>query len=457
MASSAGAARGRRGTFPPRGQQVAPSGIDSRLLALGSGRGAASSDQKGPDVRLPAAISLFAASLMALTPFEASAQTIAQSRDPSVSVENRPRPEYDPLGMRVGAFDLNATLDLGVSSTDNLFAAEPAPPPPGEQSDVYYTISPSMRLASHWSRHALEIDAGLSQTEHSDFSDQSASTGYLTGIGRLDVGNDTQITGLAHYARQMIPRTSPDSLTGGKPDIYTLEEGSLSVQQAFNWLLLTGTADQTSYNYSGVLRDMTQNTYTGRVEAEVTPRIGLLGIASFDHRDYNHNPGLSSDGHQYLVGVAFHLTDLMLGEVDVGQFHRSYDDGEKVSGTAVNANLEWYVTRLTTVDFTARRNAEDSGAFTAQPYIDSAYGVHVDHELLRNVILSAGGEVGTRDYQAIDRTDDYSSAMVGARYILNRRVALTARYDYDRNKSTGADRYRDYTVNTVSVGVSLRL
>jgi hypothetical protein len=40
---------------------------------------------------------------------------------------------------------------------------------------------------------------------------------------------------------------------------------------------------------------------------------------------------------------------------------------------------------------------------------------------------------------------------------LNRRVALEARFRRDEVESSGAAAYRDYEVNTLSLGVSLRL
>ena len=66
-------------------------------------------------------------------------------------------------------------------------------------------------------------------------------------------------------------------------------------------------------------------------------------------------------------------------------------------------------------------------------------------------------QAGQRDYRIIDRNDTFRTIQLGADYILNRRVALSARYQYDDVNSDGVDRYRDYTVNAVSVGLTLRL
>jgi hypothetical protein len=407
------------------------------------------------DVRLHPALSLFAASLIAFVPFEAAAQDVAS---PSVSVRERPRPEYDPQGLRFGGFDLNANVDVGVASTDNLFATET-----NEQSDLIYTVSPEARLTSHWSRNALTLAAGLTHTGHRDFDSEDSTTGFVSGQGRLDVGGNTQISGGARYAREVEPRTNVDSLTTGEPVQYDVTQGTVTAAHTFNYIQVSASASRTELNYhdAGAIdqdfRDSTENAGTLRAEYAVSPRIGLVGQMTLDHRKYDNDPGLSSNGRTYLVGVAINFTDLMKGQIAVGEFNRDYDFGDHVSGTAVDANLEWYITQLTTLSFNANRNGQDQGATTSDPYVESSFGAHVDHELLRNVILSAGIEKGKRDYQVIDRNDDYTSGQISAEYILNRRVALSARYQHDSVDSSGANRYRNFDVNTFSLGLSLRL
>jgi hypothetical protein len=179
--------------------------------------------------------------------------------------------------------------------------------------------------------------------------------------------------------------------------------------------------------------------------------------ARFDDRSYDSQPGLSSDGQTYLVGLDINLTELMRGEVAVGQFNRDYDSGASVEGLAASANLEWYLTRLSTLTLSASRDAQDQGGTAAAPYVSTRFGARVDHELLRNLIVSAGGEVGQREYEVIDRQDDFSSAQLEAEYLLNRRFSLRGRISHVEVDSDGVDRYRTFDVNEVSVGVRVRL
>jgi hypothetical protein len=105
----------------------------------------------------------------------------------------------------------------------------------------------------------------------------------------------------------------------------------------------------------------------------------------------------------------------------------------------------------------ASRSAEDSGAFAASPYVASQYGARVDHELLRNLIVSAGGEFGARDYDVVDRQDDFRAAAVEAEYLMNRRVSLRGRFSHIDVDSNGVNRYRDFEVNEATIGLRLRL
>lgn len=396
--------------------------------------------------------------MIALVPFEAHAQDVAT---PSVAVNDRPRPEYDPLGMRFGGFDLNAKLDVGVASTDNLFAVDDSVLDP--KSDLVYTVSPEARLSSHWSRHALSIAAGITQTGHRDFTSEDSTTGFVAGSGRLDIGRDTTVSGDARWAREVEPRTNIDAIHAntGEPSRYDVTQGSVAVAHTFNNLQVRASAARTELDYldvdgiSQAARNSKENAGTLHAEYEISPRVGIVGEATFDDRNYDNAVGLSSNGRTLLAGVAINFTDLLQGQVTVGQFKRDYDVGPDVSGTAIAAHVQWFPTQLTTVTFDASRNAGDRDATVQAPYVQSSYGVHVDHELLRNLILSAGYQAGTRDFEGFPRKDDFNTGEVGARYILNRRVALTAQYRHDSVNTNAIG--QDYNVNSFSLGLSLRL
>lgn len=409
--------------------------------------------------------SLFAASLIALLPAHASAQTTS-GENPVVlenqSVQSRARPDYEPLGVRLGAFNLNATLDLGIASTDNLFAA--ADSAPTHVDDMIYTVNPSARLGSDWSRHALTFDGGATFTTHEDFDSEDTDEWFARAIGRLDIGGSSALRGTARTGHYVTPRTDPDSLDAGVPVEYDRTDYSIGVSHRFSRAEVSLTAVQDEYEYDSLSQQFRDNELTalrGRIAYELSPRLGFVVAATTDERDYNNTPALNSEGQSVMAGVAVN-TDLMRGEVTVGQFEREYSDPsmDDLDGLAVAGNLEWYVTQLTTLTFTARRDSDDQvGVTTGAPFITQSLGARVDHELRRNVILMAAARVSERDYDSstLDRNDDVESYEVGADYLMNRRVALVARWKYDEVVSNGVDEGRDYDVNTVSLGLSLRL
>lgn len=411
------------------------------------------------ELRIHPFLSAFAASLIAMLPVHVWAQTpqdaTATPREESVSVRDRDRPEYDAQGARFGSFVLNSSLDLEVTSTDNLFAA----PSSSDFEDIIYTATPMARLSSDWSRNAFAIDVGATLTTHRDFSNEDADSYFARVSGRLDVGDSTEISAAARAAHQVTPRTDPDSPFIGSPVEYDRADVSAGVKHRFARFTVSLDGGNSTYDYDNLpARDNDQTFVRGRIEGELSPRIGLFVEAQADERSYDNSPNFDSEGRAYMAGVTVN-TDLMNGELAVGQFDRDYSGGVgAVDGLAVAGQLEWYITQLTTLTFNARRDADDQiGLTSGLPYVAEEYGARVDHELLRNVILTASIQRGQREYESVDRQDDYTKVEAGVDYLLNRRAAVNLRYQRGELDSQGAVPYRDYEVNEVSVGLTLRL
>jgi hypothetical protein len=412
----------------------------------------------GETLRISPFASLFAASLIVLAPVHAMAQTqqVEQvARQESVSVRDRDRPEYDAPGRRLGAFNLNASLGLGITSTDNLFAAPDGAP--SDVDDIIYSVSPNVALSSDWSRHALAFDAGAVFRSHEDFSSEDADDHFVRATGRFDIGENTALRGSVRQAHTVSPRTDPDSPFVGNPVEYDRLDTGVGITHRFARFTVSLDGTNSEYEYDGVqaFRDNEESALRARVEAELSPRIGLLLSAAVDERDYDNAPQFNSEGQAYMVGLALN-SDLMRGEISVGQFERDYAGvANTFDGVAIAGNVEWYVTQLTTVTLDARRDADDQiGAVSGEPYVTEEYGLRVDHELLRNVILTGAVRFGNRDYETIAREDEYNEWELGADYMLNPHAAVSFRYQHDEVDSPA---YRDYEVNQATLGLTLRL
>jgi hypothetical protein len=437
-------------------------------LALPDGVG----DCGGHEVRINnPVLSLFAASLMALTPVNALAQTTTQPqtttttttaqedvvRQQPVAVRDRSRPEYDAPGGRLGGFNLSASLDFDVTSTDNLFAA----PEGFELDDIIYELTPTARLESDWSRHALAVEGSYTSQTHEDFSNEDADSYYLRGSGRVDLGDSSSVHAAARAAHQVTPRTDPDSPLIGSPVEYDRLDASIGAQHQFARVLVRADAAFSGYDYEGAqdFRDNEETAVRGRVEVDVSPRIDLLLQAVVDEREYENTPNLDSEGRTFLVGAKID-GDLMSGEVSAGQFERDYADPSvgTFDGLAVSAALDWYITQLTTITLTGRQDADDQiSANVGQPYVTTEFGARVDHELLRNLIVTASAAAGERDYESIDRNDDYAEVQLGVDFLLNPHAVVRFRYEHDESESSGALQGKDFEADAVTLGFSLRL
>jgi hypothetical protein len=164
-------------------------------------------------------------------------------------------------------------------------------------------------------------------------------------------------------------------------------------------------------------------------------------VQKFDTRGFQR----SSRGWEADVGTAIDLTHVVNGEVYAGYLSQYYDDPRLStdSGFAFGGNLLWNVTQLTSLRATAARTIEETTQFAAvngvsvnaSGYLQSAIKLAVEHELLRNVLLSGYVDYINSDYQGITRSDDQIDANVGGRYLLNRNLSATADLTFSTRSS----------------------
>jgi hypothetical protein len=140
---------------------------------------------------------------------------------------------WEPRGIRVGSFVAFPTVDLGAAWISNLFRTAPA------RADRAVDLRPDLRLASDWSRHALELRAtgGLSFLDDHPSEDDRAWR--VESRGRLDVTRRTSLTGLAQHDVTQIARGSLEALRFGatRGDV-TTDLAALTFDHRFNRLSL---------------------------------------------------------------------------------------------------------------------------------------------------------------------------------------------------------------------------
>ena len=417
--------------------------------------------------------SAIAACIAFTAPQIAQAQDLGSNfkRDKNVSVRQRPRPDYEATGQKAGGFTLYPRVTMDLEHNDNIYAQAT-----GKESDTIWRVKPELAVRSDWSRHALGFFAGGNMIRYTDFNTEDAEEYTVSANGRIDIARGSNITGSVQAQHLVEPRTTPTAPTAsGKPVEYDLNQGNISLTKEFNRLRVIGRVEAKQFDYEDVprndrtgtidqdFRDRDEVYYGGKAEYAVSPDTALYLAATGNKKSYDTNVvGLdrSSDGYVVGVGANFDISELVRGDVQVGYMEQSYDAAgfNKIDGFNAVGRLEWFPTQLTTVGLNGSRTIEESVAPRSPGYVSNNIGASIDHELLRNVLLSASAGYGKDKYEQIDREDKRTNLSATATYLVNRRIGLFLTYTYLKQESAGAplDRGASFKVNKIAASVALQ-
>lgn len=391
------------------------------------------------------------------------------ARDRNVSVRERPRPEYDALGVHVGAWTVLPKLTLSEGYEDNIYAQET-----NTTSDNVSTATGEFQAISNWSRNAVRLFGRLQYENYADQSNNSNLTYALGGSGQLDVDRNTFLTAAASYQHQIESRTAAGTLQSVRSPIEYNQSGldftgvhtfnRLKVQGSFNYThfdfennrLFDGTFFPQDYRDQDVWREGLRTDYALSPSISAYFDIGL-NQQTFNQRlvsTYNRD----SQGANFQIGVDFDLTRLARGNFQIGSLSQTYDDARigDVSGFGLSGRIQYFPTQITTVTFSADRSVASSGLIESPSFVVSNFSVMVDHELRRNVILTGRLGILNGDYQGLDRQDTQFTASFGATYLLNRNVGLSLQFARVSQDSSGRVRGPIFDDNRVSLALTLQ-
>lgn len=385
------------------------------------------------------------------------------------SVMERARPGYDAAGIRAGGFMVYPEASVTESYNDNIYAT-----PTNETDDLVTTLAAGVAVNSTWSRHALNLNARVSQDLYADNSDEDRFDWTIGGGGKIDVTSMTALNGSVSYAQLHEDRGDPSSpAAADEPIEYNLFRGAASISQDFARMTATLGGEYRDYDYddgttsAGVnidqdFRDRAEYVEHLRLAYNLSPDTNIYVEGQLDQREYDQQPptvavSRDSEGWQTVVGSEFRLTNLAQGGVYIGYQERDYDSPAfaDTDGLAYGANVDWFVTPLTTVKFRADQSVQETTVGGSSGYDRQVFGIDVDHELMRNVILSGGASYGNNDFNSSAREDDLIGAHAGVLYLLNRNFDIGLRYTFEDRDSNVAT--ADYTRNVVGITLTGKL
>lgn len=404
---------------------------------------------------------LCSASGLAMWGGEAGAQEQSYfERDRNISVEERWEGRTSDIYLRFGAFAVSPQLEAAAGYDSNVFAQSD-----NETSDVLARLRPRVDVRSLWSRHALNASAYVEREEYASEDSESGEEYGAALSGRLDVSRGLRIEAGAGYDRfredrgnistplGAAERVEADLVNASLAGVYETGRARLRLAAA----VLDFDYDDTPAIGGGVidqdLRDFQLTEISGRAEYALSPALAAFVGASGNWRDYDQvDPFVGTRDSQGAVidaGLNFDITAVVRGEIAAGLLEQSYDapGASDVTGLSLAGLVEWFPTGLTTVRFEAERGVSDNGVFGSFGTEYDFAAVRVDHELLRNTILSARTSYRQEDLLGLNREDDRIEAGFGARYALGERGVMFADYRYadqDSSDPSGLSSWSDH-------------
>jgi len=371
-----------------------------------------------------------------------------------VTVTTRPRSDYDPLGVRLGGFRLNGLLELAPGWDSNLFGRKN-----NIVSDGFIDERASLDLESDWTTHAVGASVHSDNRQYFSENRLNYEDWDVGGYGRYDFSANTSLDARYRHYRQHLDVYNFDVQTAGisQPVPYDSDEVQVTGNTRFNRVGLLATGVYRTFQFEdavigGVRNPVSQNSFNTAIGAlgtsySLAPGRSITGV--FRIQDIKYTDSISRDRDSFtweaLVGFEYDFDGVWQGRLAVGWRQRDYRGSniKTLEGPAVEGQLTWLPTQLTTVRFFVSRTIEESIRTDAVSFQRMRGGVAVDHESLRNIILGANLSADRREYESPNQTATDALLVLSARYLLNRNMQLIGSYTYAHRveATAGFDEY----------------
>ncbi|NIO12982.1 MAG: outer membrane beta-barrel protein [Xanthomonadales bacterium] len=404
--------------------------------------------------RFPAVSAILVVALGLLFCIDARAQ---QYYDPGILQKTiyRMPGDYQAQGVRAGSFIFVPALELVYEDHDNIFYL-----PEDEVGDTIYHARPSLSLNSDWSRHALSLGASSNIARYQDFSSEDYEDLIFNLNARIDVRHGSFISLRAASMSLHEDRSTPDDAGGVEPTDFSHDFIEVGYLHTFNrlsaelkfGLIKTGYDDARDGDGNVIDnsdRDREQETANVRLDYQFASAKSVFmdfGLNSISYDQPVDGGGFQrdSDGYRVQGGMTWDLTDLLIGSAWIEYLEQDYEDPrfEAVDGTGFGMSLQWFPTRLTSVNLRMNRAPLETTQPDTSGYLGTLYSVRLQHELRRYLLFNARASYTDNDYQLSREAPEESlrytkvyRADIGLSYIFNRYFNLSGGYTYEKQEA----------------------
>jgi hypothetical protein len=388
----------------------------------------------------------------------------------SVSVRDRPRPEYDALGARVGAFRLYPQLTVGESYDDNIYATET-----DAVDDRVTNLAANLSLASQGehlpiSARVAGVSRSYSENPIEDYVDWAVGGSIGSSMARRTALTLTGESALSHESRgeptfpsDAIERPSFQTSTAAVDLTHTFASGRLNFSAEDESIDFEDAKLADDVRYDQDFRD--RDTRSLEVRGDMLVGHSTTVFVRVIHEERDYRPDSDTDAinrdatsNQLLGGVALDVSDLLRGEIGLGVLKLDHDDPSQrdSDSVAISSKVEMYVTQLMTATIDVQRTSEAADLAGFASFVGTYVTLGLDYEIRRNFILSATLARTRREYEGVDEPDTSELAGISGRWLVNRRANVD--FDYTFVESAWrAEVVRNYTERIFAVAVTFAL
>jgi hypothetical protein len=382
----------------------------------------------------------------------------------SETVMNRGRPDYDPLGIRMGGFVVHPSLSVSGTYDSNVFATPNTSTTP-VKSDFFVSEIPSLSIGSDWNQHAVSLSLGGAFKQYASHSSEDVNNFTAEASGRYDISGGEYLSADAIYQLLHEDRSNPNAVVTAKNPIEYKVMGADLVyvhQKARLGFRIDNTLTAYDFNNASTAAGVTiPENFRDRIEYVVAPRLNyeiIPGYNAFvrvignERQYFSQEPGAgphgesvrrNSHGWEIDAGTAIEITRITTAEVYVGYLQQFYENPllKSPSGIGFGANLIWNVTPITTIKGGFSQAVAETTLANASSSLETSVQLTAEHELLRNLLLLASVGFVHDDYQQTGpaRSDNTFGADAGVRYLLNRNWTATLDVNYSQRDSSAGN------------------
>jgi len=391
-------------------------------------------------------------------PRAAESATRPQRND---TVTTRAHPDLDPLGIRARGFTLYPKLGYQLAVNDNIFAVDK-----NRNTDLISVVSPGLSLVSNGRRNVFELSAGANLGRYADFTSEDYDDWHVSAAYRSEPTHQSRIRlGLRHINGHEA-RQSPDNAGGLHPGIFTRSEASLDLSYQPGLLGIEPIASYRRLNFrnidsllSGVPivieqddRNRTEYEFGMRGLYDVAPhRNAYLQVRGFvtDYDKLQDITGFerSSTGYEISVGADLDFGGISRVKLLLGYRRQAYADPLPDTAAPVfDLAYYWKPSELTSLVLDVKREFGETTLHAYSGFVETESSIHMDHELLRNLIVTVHLSMVLDDFSGIgsaEREDRLFTSRVGFKWRPRRNLVLSLQHEY-----TG----RETSDNTIAAG-----